>query len=126
MFDVKRVQYVNLATFRKSGAQVNTPVWFAADGNDPKLLWAYTNATSGKVKRLRNSPRARVAPCDARGKLRGDWQDASARVITDPAEGEPGWDVLDAKYGWKMRLLLLGSRLGGRWKDRALVAMKLV
>jgi len=50
---------LSLATFRKSGAEVATPVWFAAsDGN----LYVFTAGDSGKVKRLRHTARARVAP----------------------------------------------------------------
>ncbi len=75
--------YVNLATFRKNGNEVRTPVWIAPDGD---RLLVYTNATSGKVKRIRNKGRVRLAPCDMRGKLRGDWLDASARMLDDPVE----------------------------------------
>ena len=40
---------------------------------------------SGKVKRLRNSSRARIAPCDARGNVKGEWRDATARIVDDAA-----------------------------------------
>src|SRR5204863_2726711 len=73
-------RYLSLATFRKNGAEVRTPVWFASM-NDK--LYVFTAGNAGKVKRLRRSPRARIAPSDARGRVRGPWQDATARVITD-------------------------------------------
>ena len=73
-----RERYVNLATFRKSGKEVRTPVWIAPDGD---RLYVYTNRTMGKVKRIRNSGRVCLAPCDVRGGLRGEWEDGEARML---------------------------------------------
>ena len=76
-----RQRYLSLATFRRSGAEVRTPVWFAAtDGK----IYVFTAGESGKVKRLRHSSRARIAPSDMRGNVRGEWSDVTARIITDP------------------------------------------
>src|SRR2546428_197910 len=80
--ELDRHRYMSLATFRRNGAEVATPVWFAAVAG---RLYVVSGGDTGKVKRIRNSPRARVAPCDARGSVRGAWQDATARVITDAA-----------------------------------------
>ena len=44
--------YLNLETYRKSGVAVRTPVWFAEQGG---ILYLYTLADSGKVKRIRNN-----------------------------------------------------------------------
>ena len=42
--------YISLATFRRNGAAVETPVWFAIlDGK----LYVATDGTSAKVKRIR-------------------------------------------------------------------------
>ena len=114
--ELDRHRYVSLATFRRSGAQVATPVWFAAvDGR----LYVVSGGDSGKVKRIRNASRARVAPCDARGGVQGPWQDATARVITDAALIGRAHAALRAKYGWQVRILDLVSRLTGRAKRRA-------
>ncbi|HEU5323861.1 MAG TPA: pyridoxamine 5'-phosphate oxidase family protein, partial [Methylomirabilota bacterium] len=52
--ELDRHRYVSLATFRRHGAVVLTPVWFAAaDGK----LYVVTGGASGKVKRLRHTPR---------------------------------------------------------------------
>ena len=112
--DVDQHRYLSLATFRTTGAEVRTPVWFTAL-NDK--LYVFTAGDSGKVKRLRRSGRVRIAPCDARGKVRGAWRDATARIV-DMAP--PGADAaLDRKYGWQRRLLNLFSRLSGRIRRRA-------
>ena len=117
-----RHRYVSLATFRRDGTAVATPVWFAAVG---ERLYVFAAGDSGKVKRLRNSPRARVAPCDARGRLEGDWREAVARVVTDVAAIRQAQAALRAKYGWQHRLLDLGARLTGRIHRRAWIEVAL-
>jgi uncharacterized protein len=109
-------RYLSLATFRRSGAEVRTPVWFAAAAGK---LYVFSAGESGKVKRLRNSPRTRIAPCDMRGKLIGPWSDAMARVVTDPALIERAHSALRTKYGWQMALTDLFSGLTGRARRRA-------
>lgn len=121
-------RYVSLSTFRRDGRAVRTPVWIARDpgaaGAGP--LYVYTNATYGKVKRIRHTSRVRLAPCDVRGRVAAGaaWAEATARIVTDPALEARGIDALRAKYGWQMSLLLLGARLGGRWKDRCVLEIQ--
>jgi len=103
-------RYVNLATFRKTGREVLTPVWIAPEG---ERLCVYTNVTSGKVKRIRNGGRVRLAPCDARGRLR--------RMLDDPEAVERGLAAIERKYGWQMRLALFASRLSGRYAQRGVI-----
>ena len=111
-----RHRYMSLATFRRSGAQVATPVWFAAvDGR----LYVVSAGTAGKVKRIRNASRARVAPCDMRGGVTGAWQEASARVITDAGPIARAQSALRAKYGWQVAIFNFVSRLTGRARRRA-------
>ena len=117
-----RYRYLSLATYRASGAQVATPVWFAeVDGT----LYVFTAGDSGKVKRLRRSSRARIAPCDARGNAQGPWRDASARIVTDGGPIARAEVALRKKYGWQKWLLDLGSRLTGRKARRAWIAIDL-
>jgi len=79
----------------------------------------FSAGDAGKVKRLRRSPRARVAACDVRGHIVGGWRDATARLVSDPSSLERGWVALKAKYGWQMRLADLLSQLAGRLNRRA-------
>ena len=117
-----RHRYMSLATFRKNGAEVATPVWFAAaDGR----LFVFTAEQSGKVRRLRNSPRARVAPSDARGRVRGDWREATARIVSEARAIERAHAALQAKYGWQMRLTNVLSRLTRRINHRAWLEIQL-
>ena len=123
--ELARERYVNLATFKRSGDEVKTPIWFAADPQDPRRLWMYTNGKSWKVKRIRNNGRARVAACNARGGVHGPWLDASARIESDERAIARALDLLIQKYGWQARLLLIGARLGNTWKDRTILEVAL-
>ena len=86
-------KYLNLETYRKNGKAVATPVWFAQDGG---VLYIYSLADAGKVKRIRNNPRVRVAPCDMRGKLEGEWVEARARIVQGD-EAAKGDEVKEAE-----------------------------
>jgi hypothetical protein len=115
-----RERCLSLATYRASGAEVATPVWFASVDS---TVYVFTAGESGKVKRLRRSPRVRIAPCDARGNVHGAWRDATARLVTDPAAIRRAETAFDDKYGWQKRLLDLGSWLSGRIRRRAWIAI---
>ena len=123
--ELARERYVNLATVKRSGEEVKTPIWFAADPQDPRRLWMYTNGKSWKVKRIRNNRQSRVAACSARGRVHGAWLPATARIETDEKKIGRALDLLVAKYGWQARLLLLGARLGNTWKDRTILEVTL-
>lgn len=102
-------KYLNLETFRKNGQGVKTPVWFAADpsakldSRDAKL-YVYTIGLSGKVKRIRNNSSVKVAPCNMRGDVQGDWVPASAEIVSG-VEATHGMQLLNKKYlPWKQLL----------------------
>ena len=115
-------KYLSLATFRKNGAAVPTPVWFAEHGG---RYYFYSAGDAGKVKRLRNSDRARVAACDIRGKVLGPWLEARARVIDDAAAIAAGARAVHAKYGIQSRLSDVLSTLAGRIGKRAWIEIEL-
>jgi len=119
--DLDREAYISLATFRRDGRAVETPVWFARRG---ERLYVFTENDAGKVKRLRNGPRARVAACNVRGALRGDWIEACGRVVADPGTEREAYAALRAKYGWQMMLVDFFSRLTGRIGSRAIVELE--
>lgn len=114
--------YVSLASFRRDGREVRTPVWVARDGED---LVVYTNGRSGKLKRIRRESRVRLAACDARGGLRGEWTEGRARLRDDAAARDRGLDAIRRKYGWQAALVLFGARLFGRYPQRAVIEIRL-
>jgi PPOX class probable F420-dependent enzyme len=97
---------LSLETFRKNGDAVRTPVWFAVEPASPAIstpakLYIYTVDNTGKVKRIRNNASARIAPCDMRGNVSGDWIDARAEIVTGQ-EAAHGMRLLNKKYWpWK-------------------------
>lgn len=109
-------RYVSLTTFRRDGRAVATPVWIARDGD---LLYVITDSASGKVKRLRHTPRVVLAPCDMRGRVTGSAVEGTARLLDDTATRAVG-SLIDAKYGvWARAIGMLdrlrrrsGSRIG--------------
>jgi len=111
-------KYLKLETFRNSGVGVRTPVWFAQDQN---TFFVYTESDAGKVKRIRNNPRVRIAPCDLRGNLRGAWIDARARICEGP-EASRGQEMLRRKYGWMKIIGDFFSRLRGH--KQAMIAVE--
>ncbi len=93
-------KYLSLQTFRKNGTPVDTPVWFAQDG---ERFYAYSLANAGKIKRIRNNPHVKVIPCDMRGNTKGEWVEASARIVDKP-EAERADELLNKKYGLMRRI----------------------
>ena len=110
-----KAKYFSLETFRKTGVGVRTPVWFAEDPTQRPLtaFYVYTLPDSGKVKRIRNNSKVRIAPCTMRGDLRGAWVDARARLC-EGAEVQKGQELLNQKYGLPKRIGDFFSRLRGR------------
>jgi uncharacterized protein len=115
-------EYFNLATFRKNGNAVPTPVWFAPVAD---TFYVFSARDAGKVKRLRASSRARIAVCDVRGNLLGEWLEAKARLVTDPAEVERAYVSLRGKYGLRMAIGDFFAKLTGRYQRRQLIAVNL-
>lgn len=123
-FDTAR--YLSLATHRKDGREVRTPVWFACDG---AALVLFSAGDAGKVKRVRRTGAARIAPCDVRGSLVGGeagaaWKAMSAELITAPAEVARAHRALRAKYGVQLWVLDVFARIGGRVRTRAYIRLR--
>jgi PPOX class probable F420-dependent enzyme len=87
-------KYISLETFRNNGTGVKTPVWFVLQNG---IFYVYTEANSWKVKRILRNSRVRVAPCDIRGKVRGEFTEARAQIIAGEEERMAD-RLLDQKY----------------------------
>ena len=112
-------KYLNLETYRRNGEAVRTPVWFAEDAG---LLYIYSLAHAGKIKRIRRNPRVRIVPCSWGGEVQGAWADATARILDGDAAAH-GDQLLDRKYGWQRKLGNLLRRIFP--KQRVVVAIEL-
>jgi PPOX class probable F420-dependent enzyme len=104
--------YVLLTTFRKTGEGVGTAVWIVAlpDGS----CGFTTEASSGKVKRIRNNPDVTLQPCDMRGNVK-----AGSEVVRATAEvlmgddARPVRDAINAKHRVFTKAMAVGAFFRG-------------
>ena len=96
--------YCRLTSFRRDGTAVDTPVWFAV-AND--RLYIKTDMPSGKVRRIRNDARVRIAPCTALGRALGRPVDALACEVASPSSQVAAEHALRLRYGLGRRLFAL-------------------
>ena len=99
--------HVLLVTYKRDGTPVPSPVWFAREGGE---LFVWTEVNAFKAKRLRNDPRALVAPCSPRGVPRGAPVAATGRVLTDESERARAARAIRRSWGPGRRLFELVSR----------------
>jgi uncharacterized protein len=121
-FDPATEKYVSLATYRRNGAEVKTPVWIAQRA---ERYYVFSAGDAGKVKRIRATPRVRMAACDLRGNVHSDWIGGRARIVADPALINAVRRALKAKYGLLMRLTDVMATLTGRIRRRAYIEIEL-
>jgi hypothetical protein len=94
-------KHIALETYRKSGEAVRTPVWCMVDNG---LLYVVTRSHTGKVKRIRNNPKVRVAPSSFSGEPKGEWAEGTAR-FAEGEEAERAVQLRKKKYGLQARLV---------------------
>ncbi|HKW18134.1 MAG TPA: PPOX class F420-dependent oxidoreductase [Terriglobales bacterium] len=99
-------KYISLTTYRKSGVPVRTPVWFAEQ--DDKL-YVMSEREAGKIKRVRNNPKVKLAPCTFRGRVTGPEFTGTARVLPSGEEFEIARQAVRQKY-WLARLSFRSRR----------------
>lgn len=101
-------QYLNIETFRRSGAGVKTPVWFTRDGN---MLYIWTQADSGKAKRIRINPDVKIAPAKADGTPVGEWIPAKAYADESDEALKHVKRLFKKKYGVTFTLFSLMGKM---------------
>ena len=116
----KKEQYINLETFRKNGVGVKTPVWFVEVNGE---LCFTTEPQSGKVKRMRNNPAVKIAPCKMDGTVTGEWLPASIRFM----QGDE-IQIVDKQYSKKyglMKVLFELPKIFSKKPERSFIAISL-
>jgi PPOX class probable F420-dependent enzyme len=121
LFDPATEIYVSLATYRRNGVEVRTPVWIA---EVDRRYYVFSAGDAGKVKRIRATPRVRIAACDVRGNIRSAWMEARARILLDSALIVEVRKALRNKYGLMMRLTDLIATINGRIRRRAYIELE--
>jgi PPOX class probable F420-dependent enzyme len=106
---LSQYRYIKLETLKRNGEGVATPVWFTVDGRKISVV---TRNQTGKVKRLRNNPNVRVAPCGMTGQLKGQWYNGKASMANSE-ELHNALSLRSKKYGFRVRLAGILSRTKG-------------
>jgi uncharacterized protein len=122
LFDPTTEKYVSLATYRRNGIEVKTPVWIAKVA---ERYYVFSAGDAGKVKRIRATPRVRLAACDVRGNVRGAWIEGHAKIVLHPALIAEVRKALRSKYGLLMRLIDSMAAVTGRIRRRAYIEIEL-
>ena len=122
MFSTQQ-HYINLSTKKRDGSFVNTPVWFAHA--DPLTLYVYSVQNSGKVKRIRNFRRVRVANCSVTDKLRGAWVSGDALLVNKNMEIEAAFSLLRKKYGYRFFIADICSKIVGNYHRRQIIRLNI-
>lgn len=120
--DPAREPYVSLATWRRDGREVRTPVWIA--GGDG-MYYLFSAPEVGKVKRIRANGRVALAACNYRGVVKGPFAAGHARLLDDAATKATALRALRAKYGLQMWLADALSKLTGRFAARTYIEITL-
>jgi uncharacterized protein len=109
--EIARSRYVSLTTYRRDGTPVATPVWHVPSGGE---LFIVSEASAGKVKRIRNNGSVVVTVCNLRGRIAPDAPSATGQArLLDDAGTQAARRLLAGRYltsrvgNWFARILRL-------------------
>lgn len=108
--EINSEKCISLETYRKNNQPIRTPVWFVIKKD---LIYIVTRDQTGKVKRLRNNQKIKIAKCTFKGKVIGNWMDGTARTLTD-AETKEVEKWRDKKYGFMSKIAKFFSKNKGK------------
>ena len=112
--------YINLSTRKRDGSFVDTPMWFAQEG-ETNNYYVYSLNNLGKVKRIRNYPEVKVGICTYSGKPKGGWFYAIADLVDEPEYTKVAYSVLRKKYGIRFRIGDFFSWIKGTYHKRQII-----
>ena len=120
--EVAKSEYILLTTFTKDGRPKPTAIWAAPDGD---RLLVITQEKSWKVKRIRNTPRVTIAPCDRVGKPKGEAVEAVATIL-DKSANLATYDAIGKRYGLLGKTFGVFSKLRGGLKNNVTLELRSV
>ena len=106
---IRTKKYILLETYRKNGQPVKTPVWFVIKDDSVIVV---TREQTGKIKRLRNDQRIRIATCSVKGKVSGPWMSGTAKIAAED-ETLKAVKLRNKKYGFLAKIAAVLSRKKG-------------
>ena len=102
-------KYIALETYRRNGEAVITPVWFVTKDD---LIYVITRSQTGKVKRLKNNQKVKIATCTIKGKITDQWIQGTAKMLAD-TETRDAVKLRDKKYGFMAKIVKFLSKNKG-------------
>ncbi|WP_067899000.1 PPOX class F420-dependent oxidoreductase [Nocardia vaccinii] len=100
--DLARSHYALLRSYRRDGTAVDTPIWFRLDGS----ILLFRTKIGPKTRRLANSPRVELRPCDYRGRITGDHLAVTGcATILSGEDAEAANRALRERYGWQWNVV---------------------
>jgi len=107
--EIESEKCISLETYRKNNQPVRTTVWFVIK-ND--LIYVVTRDQTGKVKRLRNNQQVKIATCNFKGKVKGQWVSGTAKILTEE-ETRDAVKWREKKYGFMAKIAKFLSKSKG-------------
>ncbi len=104
--DLESQKYISLETYKKNNQPVKTHDWFVIN-ND--LIHVITREGTGKVKRIKNNPQVKLAPCTFGGKPIGEWVSGNASKVSGE-ESDKVIKLRKKKYGFRATIAQFASR----------------
>lgn len=100
-------RYALLRSFRRDGAPVDTPIWFACDGDG----LVFRTKVGPKTRRLAARGDVELTACDHRGRVQPaspaePWVAGRATVLSG-ADAERANRILRDRYGWQWNIVPL-------------------
>ena len=118
--DLAKAQYILLTTFTKDGRPKPTPVRAAADGD---RLLVICEEKAWKVKRIRNTPRVRLATCTMRGQPTSEAVEGTAAIL-DKSQNRAVYDAIGKRYGIVGKVFNFVSKLRGGMENNIGLELK--
>ena len=121
--EIQHAEYISFTTYRKTGVSVATPVWFAIGEGD---IFVFSAPEAGKVKRLKNSSKASISPCNVIGKVSGAEYSCQAFLMkNDDQQIGLAKTAFAKKYSWQWRTINFFSFLAGKINNRTFIKIKI-
>ena len=107
--EIESKKCISLETYRKNNQPVRTAVWFVIKDD---LIYVVTRDQTGKAKRPRNNQQVKIATCNFKGKVKGQWISGTAKILSEDETKEVvKWR--NKKYGFMAKIAKFLSKSKG-------------
>ena len=140
--ELTTARYLLLRTTRTDRSPVDTPIWFAIEGD---TIWFRTKTATAKVRRLRATPLVELRVCNWKGATKSATAFRGVAFEPEAPESARAFELLKARYGWQWNVVPMipipGVRNGhqdlpwrerwrrahqhGLWPDSSIIGIKL-